>query len=434
MKTIDLIRTAVSNTFRSKTRTSLTIVAIFIGAFTLTVTNGLGTGINRYIDDTVSSFGATDVMTVSKAADTTVAPNSGPQEYSADTESAGLGGVPGSTVTVMTQTDLDTLANIDGIEKVEPVRAVTVDYIQYGDGTKYVIGSSAIVEGQTVQLAAGTQPDDESADLQLTLPTAYVNPLGFSDDNAALGESVTIAVTDATGAQRTVVAEIVGVAEDSFSLGGGSGNMIPNQTLTTELFDLQQTGLQEDQTNRYAQATVRFSPDATDTEVDALQVRLTDAGFDSTTVAQQLGTFKTVIDGIVLVLNAFAIIALLAASFGIINTLFMSVQERTREIGLMKAMGMGSGRIFTLFSLEATFIGFLGSAIGVLLGMLAGGAISNILGRTLLSDLPGLQLIAFSWTSIAAVIILVMAIAFLAGTLPAARAARQDPVESLRYE
>ena len=84
------------------------------------------------------------------------------------------------------------------------------------------------------------------------------------------------------------------------------------------------------------------------------------------------GMFKTVIDGIVLVLNAFAIIALLAASFGIVNTLLMSVQERTREIGLMKAMGMGSGKVFGLFSLEAAFIGFLGSAIGVGVAMLAG--------------------------------------------------------------
>ncbi|OZB80544.1 MAG: hypothetical protein B7X41_17760 [Microbacterium sp. 14-71-5] len=166
----------------------------------------------------------------------------------------------------------------------------------------------------------------------------------------------------------------------------------------------------------------------------SLQDRLASAGYSSTTVAQQLGTFKAVIDGIVLVLNAFAIIALLAASFGIINTLYMSVQERTREIGLMKAMGMGSGRVFGLFSLEATFIGFLGSALGVLGGMLVGSVVSRILGRTLLSDLSGLQLVAFDARSIASVILLVMVIAFLAGTLPAARAARQDPVESLRYE
>ncbi len=66
MKTADLLTTAVGNTFRSKTRTILTILAIFVGAFTLTITNGLGTGINRFIDSTVASFGASDVLTVTK--------------------------------------------------------------------------------------------------------------------------------------------------------------------------------------------------------------------------------------------------------------------------------------------------------------------------------------------------------------------------------
>ncbi len=81
-------------------------------------------------------------------------------------------------------------------------------------------------------------------------------------------------------------------------------------------------------------------------------------------------------------LNAFAVIALIAAGFGIINTLLMSVQERTREIGLMKAMGMGGGKVYTLFSLEAVFIGFLGSAIGAGVAIALGTGISNVLAGT----------------------------------------------------
>ena len=141
------------------------------------------------------------------------------------------------------------------------------------------------------------------------------------------------------------------------------------------------------------------------------------------------------IDGIVLVLNAFAIIALLAASFGIVNTLLMSVQERTREIGLMKAMGMGSGRVFALFSLEAAFIGFLGSAIGVGIAMLAGTGISSALVRTRCSPTcRGSRSSRSIRCRSRSIILIVMVIAFLAGTLPAARAAKADPVESLRYE
>ena len=56
MKNVDVISSAINNTFRSKMRTTLTVLAIFIGAFTLTITSGLGTGINRYIDSTVSAI------------------------------------------------------------------------------------------------------------------------------------------------------------------------------------------------------------------------------------------------------------------------------------------------------------------------------------------------------------------------------------------
>jgi putative ABC transport system permease protein len=223
------------------------------------------------------------------------------------------------------------------------------------------------------------------------------------------------------------------VAEENIASPAGA-SIVPNEALTDELYATQNVGVPLDIAERYAQASLRFASDATAEQIAELKDRLADAGYTGTTVADQLGAFTTVIDGIVLVLNAFAVIALLAASFGIVNTLLMSVQERTREIGLMKAMGMGSGKVFGLFSLEATFIGLLGSGIGVILGMLAGTAISSVLSDGLLADLPGLTLIAFDPLSIAVIVVVVMGVAFLAGTLPAARAARADPVESLRYE
>jgi putative ABC transport system permease protein len=228
-------------------------------------------------------------------------------------------------------------------------------------------------------------------------------------------------------------AVIVGVAEESIASPTGPA-IVPNTSLTDALYDAQNSGLTGPQTERYSQASIWFDPDASEEDVAALKDRLAEAGYTATTVDDQLGTFKTIIDAIVLILNAFAVIALIAASFGIVNTLLMSVQERTREIGLMKAMGMGSGKVFGLFSLEAAFIGFLGSAIGAGAAILTGGAISSVLADSFLTDLPGLTLLAFDPASIAVIILAVMAIAFLAGTLPAARAAKADPVTSLRYE
>ncbi|MFD1714553.1 ABC transporter permease [Amnibacterium flavum] len=432
MRTTDLIASAVSSTFRSKTRTILTILAIFVGAFTLTITNGLGTGINRYIDDTVTSIGAEDVMTVTKTADATNGiADTGPAEYNPDSIASGQPGPPGASVIALTPDDIDTLGGIDGVLAVDPTKSVSADYIEYADGTRYVLSIGSLIPGQTVQLAAGAEPDGDSPELQVVLPVSYIEPLGFDGDDEAVGKTVTIAVTDAERTQHLVEATIVGVAEPTLA---GASSVIPNAALTDALFSAQNTGVPTDEQQRYASASVTFADGATDEAVTGLKDRLADAGYTGTTVADQLGSFKTVIDAIVLVLNAFAVIALLAASFGIVNTLFMSVQERTREIGLMKAMGMGSGRVFSLFSLEAVFIGFLGSAIGAGIAILAGTALSAALSGALLANLPGLTLIAFDPLSIVWIIVLVMGIAFVAGTLPAARAARADPVESLRYE
>lgn len=435
MKTVDLLGSAVSSTFRSKTRTILTILAIFVGAFTLTLTNGLGTGINAYIDDTVSGVGSADTMTVTRTSDTATglgSAASGPAEYNPDSIESAQVGPPGATVVALNPSNLEELAGIDGVLDVQATKSITADYIQVGDGTKYVVGVGGLVAGQTVNLVAGSEPSDGSG-FEVALPASYVEPLGFASDEDAVGQKISLSISDAERTAHIVEATVSGVAEESIASPAGAA-VVPNDALTDELYRTQSIGLPTDRAELYAQATVWFSTDATEEQIADLKTLLADAGYTGATVADQLGAVTTVIDGIVLVLNAFAVIALLAASFGIVNTLLMSVQERTREIGLMKAMGMGSGKVFGLFSLEAVFIGFLGSAIGAAAAIIAGTAISAALAESLLANLPGLNLIAFDPLSIAVIILIVMLIALLAGTLPAARAATADPVESLRYE
>ncbi|MDY7526443.1 MULTISPECIES: ABC transporter permease [unclassified Cryobacterium] len=430
MRAIDVVGSAIGNSFRSRLRTTLTVLAIFIGAFTLTITNGLGTGINAYITDTVASIGANDVLTVTKvSADATA---TGPQEYSADQITSRAAAGPGSTtVAAITSTDLTTIAAIDGVTSVEPSLSATPDYVTTGSSKKYRLGLGSFVTGTTLQLSAGAQLDPASSELQIALPVSFVAPLGFASDADAIGTTVQIGITSAAGTSSVIDATVVGVSEAGL---GATGNATANAALTTALYEAQSVGRSATAKDSYAQAVVHFDANASASEVTALQARFTDAGFTAKTVADQIGTFKSVIDAIVLVLNAFAVIALLAASFGIVNTLLMSVQERTREIGLMKAMGMGAGRIFGLFSIEAAFIGFLGSAIGAGIAMIVGTVVSRALSTRLFADLPGLQLISFTPASIITIILIVMGIAFLAGTLPAWRAARQDPIGSLRYE
>jgi putative ABC transport system permease protein len=128
------------------------------------------------------------------------------------------------------------------------------------------------------------------------------------------------------------------------------------------------------------------------------------------------------------------LIALVAASIGIINTLFMAVQERTREIGLMKAMGLGKGRIFLMFSVEAIALGFWGSAVGIAVGYVLRSVANGLAAETFLKDLPGFTLVEYKLVNLVFVAIVIMTIAFLAGTLPARRAAKKDPIDALRYE
>ncbi|WP_258933444.1 ABC transporter permease [Nesterenkonia pannonica] len=147
--------------------------------------------------------------------------------------------------------------------------------------------------------------------------------------------------------------------------------------LTEQIADINAEGYEGEQPEGYMMAALQIS------DLEAYEQDIKDAldeeGMMGLTVEDQIAMFEAVIDTVTWVLSAFALIALLAASFGIVNTLLMSVQERTREIGLMKALGMSSGRVFGLFSLEAVVIGLMGSIIGIASGLVVGFALDAAL-------------------------------------------------------
>ena len=430
MRTKDLVATAISNTFRSKLRTTLTVLAIFVGAFTLTLTNAVGAGVSQYVDAQVGALGSPDVFIITQASDATAA-GDGPVEYDAESSAlvASNQGPPGTTTKALTDADLTTIAETSGIESVDPVRSVQPDYVEYDSGTPYEFSINATSAVTTADLTAGAQLDGSADEAQLVLPDMFVTPLGFASADDAVGASVSIGITDILGEKHVVDATVVGVSLESL-LAAGAG---ANDALIAELAQAQSGGIDTAVTS-YGVAVAHFDTALSADGISALKADLATDGYAASTIEDQLGAVQTVINGIVGVLNAFAVIALIAAAFGIINTLLMSVQERTREIGLMKAMGMSGGKVYTLFSLEAIVIGFLGSAIGAGVAIGLGSALSAVLSQGFLSGLPGLNILLFEPMSVAFVILLVMLIAFLSGTLPAQRAAKQNPIESLRYE
>ncbi|HEU4807933.1 MAG TPA: ABC transporter permease, partial [Homoserinimonas sp.] len=133
MNGIDIIRTAVGNSLRSKLRTTLTVLAIFIGAFTLTITSAIGTGVSSYIDTQIGAFGATDVLSITKTAEDAPPASEGPAEYDPDKAVAGGDFAGGSTfgTPALTADDLDDIRAVDGILDVSAVQQVSPRYVEY---------------------------------------------------------------------------------------------------------------------------------------------------------------------------------------------------------------------------------------------------------------------------------------------------------------
>ncbi|MBA1394272.1 FtsX-like permease family protein, partial [Lactobacillus sp. XV13L] len=108
--------------------------------------------------------------------------------------------------------------------------------------------------------------------------------------------------------------------------------------------------------------------------------------------------------------------------------------DRTREIGLIKALGLSRGKVFSIFSYEAILIGLVRSVLGLLAAMGLGQLLNRVASQTFLKGIDGFTLVQFNWGGSLIIIGVICLITFLAGTLPAKRAARLDPITALRYE
>jgi putative ABC transport system permease protein len=132
-----------------------------------------------------------------------------------------------------------------------------------------------------------------------------------------------------------------------------------------------------------------------------------------------------------------AAVALLVAALGIANTMLMSVLERTREIGIMKAVGAGNGQLMLIFLVEGAFIGLLGGSLGLLLGwgasFPADAWVRSMVSRDLKIELKESIFVFPPWLAVV-VLLFALLVTTLAAVYPARRAARVDPVAALRHE
>jgi len=170
---------------------------------------------------------------------------------------------------------------------------------------------------------------------------------------------------------------------------------------------------------------------------------LLERGLYAYSAGSALQGINTVFLGIQGIFAGIGAIALIVAAFGIANTMTMAIYERTREIGLIKAVGATNRDVMSVFLAEAGGIGLLGGIGGVLLGVVLGGAV-NLVGGTYLaaravqggataSDLNLTLAHTPPWLPIFAVMFATL-VGVVSGTYPAVRAAALSPITALKYE
>ena len=434
MRLTDIIKRANHNLWRNRSRTILTTLAITVGSLTIMLTVGINAGVNGYIDKQVESTGGNDIIEVMPKG---IADRMSSMMTLGATEVQEYRSNQGQSQQVsLTDRDLAGIKRLKGVKLAKLSDLLYPSYItrDRGEAKKYKLTVGPLAASSIkLDLAAGRSVRIDGLEAEAILPDRYLEPLGFSSAKQAIGQMVRVGVPHRLGGQiDEVKIRIVGVQNQSIV---GFGRVFLNDAAGRLISSAYLTGMPEALQSQHGLIIIQVKPGYESKEKLAqIKQELTNMGYSSISEDDYISSIKLFFNAITVILTIFGVIALITASIGIVNTLLMSVQERTREIGLMKAMGLSSGRIFALFSLEAVSLGFWGGMLAAGLAVVIKQTVNPWAGRNFLSGLPGFNLIELNPLYVGAIVAIVMMVAFLAGTLPAKRATKQDPIQALRYE
>lgn len=444
MKVIQTFRISFKALGDRKVRTSLTILMVIVGSSLMVTLNGIVAGLGQFATDVFSRL-APNILFV------TSIPIDGPGQRDNDADSGGgpptflgQGLIPVPAIT-LDQTVVDRLESLAGVSAVIPSyqaritiavenrsQSASVLSVQ-PENLKIIAPTLEFTEGSTID------PKDESA---IYLPSLIANNLWaseLSDEAAAadnddgstaaimIGQQVNVTYTyiDLATASRQSQSEVFTVA--------GIMKPVGNPTIDRAVvFNLDTGNKLLQKSGRYDSLFVaaESTDHVTQVEKEIRALYGSDIGITtSKAIIQSIGEFTA---GFGSVISSIALVALLVGSVGIITTMYTSVTERTREIGVMKAIGARDRNVLALFLAEAAIIGIVGASMGLIVGMLGGYGVLFLFGSNLLPS--GEVTPRYPWSELARVWAISLGLSVAAGLYPAWKASKLSPIVALRRE
>jgi len=414
MTTSDLWEETYSAVTVNKVRSGLTMLGIVIGIASVIALVAVGQGAQGSIQSSIASLGANLVM---------VTP--GAQRAIGSTVSAGLG-----SAETLTPDDATAIESVNNVAAVAPETSGRYQVVYQGTNTNVTVEgtAAAYTAVRNVQVASGvfiTDTDVTDGNRIAVIGPAVLQTLWNPGGNAtatpdqAIGQNIRIKGTDFT---------VVGVTVAK----GGSGfnnqdNMIYVPLTAAQHFLL---GSESYVTEIDVEAATQQAMTQVQNDITTLLLARhnisdpTQADFTVLNQSDIVSAASSVTGTFTTLLAAIAGISLLVGGIGIMNMMLTTVTERTREIGLRKAIGAKKKDITTQFLAESVTLTFTGGAIGIVLGWLAAVTVSYFTGIATSVSLGSIVL-AFCVSA---------AIGIIFGYYPARRAAGLSPIEALRYE
>ncbi len=422
MNDLDLRKISTAFSFAVKTirthkaRTFLALLGVVIGVFAVVTVMTLGNGVKGFILGQVESFGSDLIQVEVKI------PGTGTQSSGNAT-----GRAEGTQITTLTVKDSEAIHKLSNVAAAY-AGTIGQERATYGSVEKRIFlfgtGADVVQVDRNAKLASGrffTDGEDTSLARVVVLGSETKNT--FFGDSEAVGESVTI-----KGEKYRVIGVLAPRGAVAF-LNFDTFTYVPIQTLQKKILGVdyvQMISVQmkdashEEETVADIVALLRKRHDIDNPNKD-------DFAVSSTKEAQK--TLGDVLGSITILLLALTSISLVVGGVGIMNVMYVSVSERTSEIGLRKALGATSGGILRQFLFEALIITFMGGLIGIILGMLLSFGLSIIFQHF------GFDVVLqFSFVSFLLGAGFSMAVGLIFGIAPAYRASQLSPMEALRKE